>query len=75
MASKIYIATWDTESGDHGVAGPWIKKPLQQDLEEFFRKEMPYEFEEEDSYIFWHLYEFDLENEPIYHTTDGSVRL
>ena len=57
---KIWIVKWDTESCDHGIAGPWLEEPSEEILEVFFKEEMPDEFEDGDCYISWTVCEIDL---------------
>lgn len=61
---NIFVATYDTESGNHGVIGYWTEKPTQEQLTALFKKWMPEEFvEDEDGtcrYVFWELNELEV---------------
>lgn len=41
----IWVATWDTESGDSGVVGYWKSKPTQKKLDKYMAKGMPDDYE------------------------------
>jgi len=53
----VYIAPWNTESGDDGVAGYWTVEPTEQELEAYFREHFEDEFVDGYSYIYWKLVE------------------
>ena len=60
---NIFVATYDTESGDHGVIGYWTEQPTEEQLTALFKEWMPDEFvEDEDGecrYVFWELIELE----------------
>lgn len=67
--SKIYMATWQTESGDDGVVGYWDREPTEGELTAVFKKIMPDEFdswngEPERRLIWWQVHELRLEELP-----------
>jgi len=66
--SRIYIALYQTESGDNGLVGPWKKEPTNKEIEEFFLKNNPDEFFDEGTHkyrlISWTVYYFNPEDQP-----------
>ena len=67
--SKIYMATWHTESGDEGVVGYWDRRPTEGELTAVFKKIMPDEFdtwndEPERRMVWWEVHELKLEELP-----------
>ena len=66
MSNKIYIVAYTTESGDEGVDGYWIGKPSDKNLETYFRKKCPNEFDNKRKvrYIFWSVHELESQKMP-----------
>jgi hypothetical protein len=65
---KIWIVTWDTESGDRGICGAWKTKPNQWEALTFMKKTFPEEFTDDGNFISW-----NVEEMTVYDTiSDGS---
>jgi len=66
--SKIYMATWSTESSDEGAVGYWTRKPTEGELTAYFKERFDWEFEEEDGeerrFIWWEVHELSEEDLP-----------
>lgn len=63
--NQVYIAIWNTESGDRGLTGVWKKRPSNDDVEKYLRAEYPDEFDDETNtvYIYWQIIGLDLTEE------------
>lgn len=55
---KIYVAPFNTESGDRGVSGAWLKKPSAAKLKKHFAKEQPDDFEA--GTLYWSVEELEV---------------
>lgn len=46
----IWVATWNTESGDQGIAGYWKSKPKKTELDRYMASRFPEDYESETLY-------------------------
>jgi hypothetical protein len=56
---SIYVVKWDTESGDHGMLGYFREKPSEPWLKDYFRNNMPDEWDEkyQEFLVYWDVIE------------------
>lgn len=55
----VFAVSYSTESGDRGVVGYFKRKPTEAKLTAFFKDLMPDEFEDEEIYVYWKVYELN----------------
>lgn len=57
----IYVVTYNTESGDRGVAGYVTRKPTEKEIEAWFKKHHAQEWEDGHRYIYWEVHPIERE--------------